>query len=39
MKLLLKNKNAYFLKPDTQMAGLLLYGANPARIQKKKISS
>ena len=36
MKLLLKNKNAYFLKPDTQMAGLLLYGANPARIQKKK---
>jgi len=36
MKLQLKNKNTYFLKPDPQMAGLLLYGVNPARIQKKK---
>jgi len=36
MKLQPKNKNAYFLKPDPQMAGLLLYGVNPARVQKKK---
>jgi len=36
MKLQPKNKNTYFLKPDPQMAGLLLYGVNPARIQKKK---
>ena len=36
MKLQLKNKNTYFLKPDPQMAGILLYGTNPARVQKKK---
>ena len=36
MKLLQKNKNTYFLNPDTSMAGLLLYGADSAKVQKKR---
>ncbi|MGB0634688.1 MAG: DNA polymerase III subunit delta [Paracoccaceae bacterium] len=36
MKLLQKNQNDYFLNPDPSMAGLLLYGANSARVHKKK---